>query len=133
MREVIEELRQALPPIFLGTRVDELTGGAIHWPTIQNKRSKREIPDNCFVKSGPKVLVRRDLFLDWWATTLSEARAAPVVTPRRGRRRARAEAAVGVKECLSAPARSTVEHRAAAEPRQAAEPPNPLGAAPHRR
>jgi hypothetical protein len=59
MREVIEELRQALPPIFLGTRVDELTGGAIHWPTIQNKRSKREIPDDCFVKSGPKVLAAR--------------------------------------------------------------------------
>jgi hypothetical protein len=89
MREVIEELRQALPPIFLGTHVDEMTGGAIHWPTIQNKRSKREIPDDCFVKSGPKVLVRRDPFLDWWVTTLSHARCAPpVITPRRRRDRA---------------------------------------------
>ena len=130
MQEVIEQLRQALPPIFLGSRVGELTGGAIHWPTIQNKRSERKIPDDAFIKSGPRVIVRRDRFLDWWATTLSEARASPVVVPRRGRRRDRAEATVGLKECLSEPARSTAEHRAAAEHRQAAEPPSALGAAP---
>jgi hypothetical protein len=85
MQEVIEELRQALPPIFLGSRIGDLTGGAIHWPTVQNKRSRREIPDACFVRSGPRVLVRRDLFLDWWATTLSEARQAPSDPRRRGR------------------------------------------------
>lgn len=74
MTSVIEELRAALPPIFAGTSIDELTGGAIHWPTIQNKRSRREIPDECFVRSGPRVLVRRDPFLDWWGTTLADAR-----------------------------------------------------------
>ncbi len=74
LEDVIDELRQALPPIFLGSRVDELTGGAINWGTTQNKRSRREIPDECFVRSGQRVLVRRDLFLNWWVTTLSEAR-----------------------------------------------------------
>ena len=74
MKDIIEELRAALPPIFAGTSLTELTGGAIHWPTIQNKRSRREIPDECFVRSGPRVLVRRDPFLNWWAGTLSPVR-----------------------------------------------------------
>ncbi len=56
MQHVIEELRKALPPVFAGTSTDELTGGAIHWPTIQNKRALRQIPDECFVRSGPRVL-----------------------------------------------------------------------------
>lgn len=77
MKTVIEDLRDVLPPIFAGTRLDELTGGAICWRTTQNSRSKREIPDDCFVRSGTKVLVRRDAFLDWWGTTLSEARPRP--------------------------------------------------------
>jgi hypothetical protein len=74
MSSVVEELKKALPPVFAGTSIDELTGGAIHWPTIQNKRSRREIPDECFVRSGPKVLVIRDPFFAWWETTLSDAR-----------------------------------------------------------
>lgn len=74
MHGIIDELRAALPPIFAGTSVGELTGGAIHWATIQNKRSRREIPEECFIRSGPRVLVRRDPFLDWWGTTLAPAR-----------------------------------------------------------
>lgn len=86
-QEVVEELRSALPAVFLGSRSDELTGGAICWGTIQNKRSRREIPDECFIRSGPRVLVRRDPFLDWWALTLSSARQAFTGKPhRRGRR-----------------------------------------------
>jgi hypothetical protein len=61
---IIDELRAALPPLFLGGRIGELTGGAINWGTIQNKRSRREIPDECFVRSGVRVLVRRDPFLN---------------------------------------------------------------------
>jgi hypothetical protein len=83
MQHVIEELRKALPPIFAGTSSDELTGGALHWATIQNRRALRQIPDDCFVKSGPRVLVLRDRFLDWWQTTLSEARAEEARRPRR--------------------------------------------------
>jgi hypothetical protein len=95
MQDLIDELRRALPPIFLGARIDELTGGAIHWPTIQNKRSARVIPDDCFVRSGPRVLVRRDAFLDWWGTTLRDARQpfgkparTTPPTPKAGRKRA---------------------------------------------
>ena len=92
-QSVIDELRLALPPVFAGTSIDELTGDAINWRTIQNKRSLRVIPDECFVRSGQRVLVRRDLFLNWWAGTLTEARQpfgkplrTPPPQPRAGRR-----------------------------------------------
>jgi hypothetical protein len=91
---VIDQLRRELPSVFAGPKSNELTGGAIHWPTIQNRRSKGEIPDTCFLKSGRRVLVRRDPFLAWWAATLSEARqpfGKPARTtqpqPRAGRKR----------------------------------------------
>lgn len=71
---IIEALRGYLPPVFLGSLIDDLTGGACRWRTLQNKRSRREIPEDCFAYSGRQVLVRRDLFLDWWATTLSTSR-----------------------------------------------------------
>jgi hypothetical protein len=74
MQRVVDELRQTLPPVFAGTSLGELTGGAIHWPTIQNRRALRQIPDSCFVRSGTRVLVLRDEFLAWWGMTLSEAR-----------------------------------------------------------
>ena len=85
MQHVVEELRKALPPVFAGTSLGELTGGAIHWPTIQNRRALRQIPDDCFVRSGPRVLVLRDEFLNWWGTTLSEARQPDTRRPRRRR------------------------------------------------
>jgi hypothetical protein len=74
MQRVIEQLRAAWPPVVLGTAIDDLSGGAIHWPTIQNMRSRNEIPDGCFIKSGTRVLIVRDPFLTWWEGTLSEAR-----------------------------------------------------------
>jgi hypothetical protein len=82
LQQLIEQLRQELPSVFAGTSVAELTGGAINWGTIQNKRSRREIPDQCFVRSGTRVLVLRDPFLDWWGATLSEARQPTVSRPR---------------------------------------------------
>ena len=86
MQRIVEELRQAWPPVLAGTSLDELSGGAIHWPTIQNKRALREIPDKCFVRSGTRVLVIRDEFLAWWSTTLKEARQPAPPRPR-GRHR----------------------------------------------
>jgi hypothetical protein len=83
MHVVVEELRKALPPVFAGTSLGELTGNAIHWPTVQNKRALRQIPDECFVRSGPRVLVIRDRFLDWWQTTLTDARQPDGHQPRR--------------------------------------------------
>jgi hypothetical protein len=85
MQHVIEELRKALPPVFAGTSLDQLTGNAIRWATTQNRRALREIPDECFVRSGPRVLVRRDPFLNWWGSTLTEARAPDNHRPRRSR------------------------------------------------
>jgi hypothetical protein len=91
VQDMIEELRAALPPIWLGVRSGELSGGAFHWPSIQNKRAKREIPNaqEIFVRSGHRVLVRRDPFLAWWKTTLSDAGSHPLTPPRRSRRRDR--------------------------------------------
>jgi hypothetical protein len=96
MEHVIAELRQALPPVFLGSKIGELTGYSIAWGTLQNKRSRREIPNESeiFLRSGNRVLVRRDAFLAWWSTTLSDARRPPFVPPRRGRRRNRAAPAI---------------------------------------
>src|SRR4051794_6333155 len=74
LQHIIDELRQTLPPVFAGTSLGELTGGAIHWPTIQNRRALRQIPDDCFFRSGARIVVIRDEFLSWWATTLAEAR-----------------------------------------------------------
>jgi|SRR6516164_2073896 hypothetical protein len=88
MQHVIDELRSALPPVFAGTSFDELTGNAIHWPTVQNRRSAGEIPGDCFIRSGTKTLVLRDRFLAWWATTLSEAGRPSGVPPCRRRGRA---------------------------------------------
>jgi len=93
MQRVVDELRQTLPPVFAGTSLDDLTGGAIHWPTIQNRRALRQIPDDCFVRSGTRVLVLRDPFLNWWATTLTEARQQPEGPRNDGRRGRRAKAA----------------------------------------
>jgi|SRR6516164_9033569 len=91
MENVIAELRAALPPAFLGSKLDELAGYAIAWGTVQNRRSRREIPneDEIFIRSGNRVLVRRDPFLAWFATTLAPVRRPPVMQPRRGRPRTR--------------------------------------------
>ena len=74
MQEIIEQLRQELPAVFAGTAVGELTGGALNWGTLQNKRCRREIPDDCFIRSGARVLIVRDPLLSWWGTTLTHAR-----------------------------------------------------------
>ena len=96
MSDLLEELRQTLPPLWLGTRTDELTGGAICWGTIQNRRARREAPEDAFVRAGNRIIVIRDKFLPWWIYGLLPARRPPFVPPRRGRRRPRTEAANNV-------------------------------------
>jgi hypothetical protein len=88
MLPIIEQLRAELPAVFAGTSIGELTGNAVNWGTIQNHRSQQKIPDECFLRSGTRVLVVRDPFLNWWATTLSEARQ-PAAGPRPARRAAK--------------------------------------------
>ena len=81
MPDLVTELREYLPPVIAGPSIDELTGNAIRWRTIQNKRADRTLPegkrppDECFVRSGTKVLIRRDPFLEWFGATLTDARA----------------------------------------------------------
>jgi hypothetical protein len=89
VEDVVAKLRETLQPVFLGSKIGELTGYSIAWGTVQNKRSRREIPneDEIFIRSGNRLLVVRDPFLDWWSSTLSQARRPPVLPPRRGRRR----------------------------------------------
>ena len=72
MLNIVDELRAALPPVFAGPSIDDLTGGAIVWRTVQNKRSRREIPEEAFAYTGRRVLVKRDLFLTWWKTTVND-------------------------------------------------------------
>jgi hypothetical protein len=88
IEDLVAELRRTLTPIFLGSKIGELTGYSIAWGTVQNKRSLDQIPnaDEIFVRSGNRVLVRRDPFLAWWATTLSDARRPSLAPPRRSRR-----------------------------------------------
>jgi hypothetical protein len=99
VQAIIDKLRAELPPIFRGSKIDDLTGRAISWGTIQNKRSQREIENEAeiFVRSGNRVLVVRDPFIEWWAGSLSQARRPPVLPPRqpppRRQRRANAMAA----------------------------------------
>jgi hypothetical protein len=88
MQDIIEELRRTWPALFAGTAIDEMSGDAIKWATIQNKRSRRELPDEIFVAAGRRVLVRRDAFLDWWQLQLRDAR-----QPFTGRPRHRPKAA----------------------------------------
>jgi hypothetical protein len=42
--DIIAEMLAALPPVCLGAKIGEPTGHAIAWGTVQNKRSRREIP-----------------------------------------------------------------------------------------
>jgi hypothetical protein len=67
MNNLKQELTQHLPPIFAGRAVDSLTGNAIRWRTIQNLRSQKKIPEECFMRQGArKTLVVRTPFVEWF-------------------------------------------------------------------
>ena len=91
IEHLIAEMKQNMPPVFLGSKIDELTGFAIAWGSVQNKRSRREIPneDEIFIRSGNRILVVRDPFIEWFAKTLRKARGPATVRPPRRSRRAR--------------------------------------------
>ena len=71
MKDLLEQLRAELPPVWHGPRTDEYTGGALTWGDLQNKHCIGEIPDEAFFYCGRKKMVRRDPLLDWWAAKLS--------------------------------------------------------------
>jgi hypothetical protein len=69
---VVEGFRKEWPAAFAGPHLDKLSGRAIRWSTTQNRRSRGEIPRDCFIEGRP-TLVLRDPFLNWWQTTLQGA------------------------------------------------------------
>ncbi|WP_174411087.1 hypothetical protein [Desulfovibrio psychrotolerans] len=80
MNELLAQMQDHLPPVFAGVEIDQLTGNAIRWRTIQNLRAcrnvpeRKKIPQGCFKKDGNrKILIVRDPFLSWWFTQLEDA------------------------------------------------------------
>jgi hypothetical protein len=70
--EMIEQLRRETPAVFAGTELDTYTGKGYRWRTLQNERSKKEVPEDMFIRSGSrKTLLCRDAFLDHWKKKLS--------------------------------------------------------------
>jgi hypothetical protein len=69
---LLEQMREILPPLFALSEIDRLTGNAVRRRTLQNLRSKGEIPSKIFLYSGSrKVLVNRDFFLSWLSSRLT--------------------------------------------------------------
>jgi len=85
---VVEGFRKEWPAAFAGPLLDKLSGNAFRWSTTQNRRSRGEIPRECFVEGRP-TLVLRDPFLNWIDSRLaavSEADPPSRSSPRRRRR-----------------------------------------------
>jgi len=68
---LISQYASSLPESFPGKELDRLTANGLRWRTIQNRRSRGEIPEHCFTRVSPrKTLILRDPFLEWLAVTL---------------------------------------------------------------
>jgi hypothetical protein len=84
---VIAGFRKEWPSSFAGPSLDKLSGNAFRWSTIQNRRSRREIPAGCFVEGRPTIVLR-DPFLDHLDARLkatSDTKRPPAGQARRGR------------------------------------------------
>jgi hypothetical protein len=93
----IEALKEALPPVFPGPSIGELTGGLFNWGSLQNFRSKGLIPEEVF---GPRLggsnaptPVIRGPFIRWLGDRANH-RAAKSQPPPRRRRQAEGEALI---------------------------------------
>lgn len=74
MSVLIEQYTAILPEFFPGSKIDVLTANSLRWRTLQNRRSRGEIPSDCFVKVSPrKVLIIRDAFLAWLSEDIRRA------------------------------------------------------------
>jgi len=90
LQDYIEALRQALPPVFAGPNIGELTGGLFSWGSIKNLRAQGKIPETCFGprsgKSNAPTPLLRDPFLAWLEERVEARRSTPETKPpRRGR------------------------------------------------
>jgi len=71
---LIEQYYATLPESFPGKMIDCLTSNVLRWRTIQNRRSRGEIPAQCFIKVSPrKVIILRDAFLKWLDADMKRA------------------------------------------------------------
>ncbi len=77
-QKLFDEFKKTIPPIFAATELDRLTGNAMKWTTLQNKRSSKTLPESqkppksCFRHDGArKILLVRDELMNWWLETLS--------------------------------------------------------------
>jgi len=75
--KIIIQFGKTMPPVFAATELDKLTGNALRWATLQNRRGKNfkgnkmVPPPECFCYDGArKILIVRDEFLKWWVSTL---------------------------------------------------------------
>ena len=75
--ETLEKLQATMPPIFVGSALDEFTGRGYRWRTLQNEKSRGVAPRAMFLKAGTrKLLLDRDKFLAYWQNKLDLANAA---------------------------------------------------------
>lgn len=71
MSALIELYSKILPESFPGSQIDALTSKCHRWRSLQNKRSRGEIPEGCFVKiSSRKILILKQPFLEWLAASM---------------------------------------------------------------
>lgn len=71
---LIDQYSKSLPESFPGPMLDNLTNMGLRWRTIQNRRSRGEIPRDCFVRVSPrKVIILRDVFLEWLCADMARA------------------------------------------------------------
>lgn len=78
-QELIKQYQASVPPIFAATELDRLTGNALRWTTLQNRRANKNLPESekppqvCFRQDGArKILIVRDELLTWWLGTLTD-------------------------------------------------------------
>ena len=77
--KLFDEFKKTIPPIFAATELDILTGNAMKWTTLQNKRASKTLPESqkppksCFLHDGArKILIVRDELMNWWFETLTD-------------------------------------------------------------
>ena len=87
---VVEGFRKEWPAAFAGPLIDKLSGNVFRWSTTQNRRSRKEIPLDCFIEGRPTIVLR-DRFLDWMESQLKAVSHpnSPAVGPSRRGGRAR--------------------------------------------
>ena len=74
LNEPLEQIRKEMPAVFAGASLDTLTANGYRWRTLQNEKSRKETPENMFLRQGGrKLLVVRDVFLPYWQGKLEHA------------------------------------------------------------